>query len=91
MKLQIFILAIGIAVSAGAVSAELHRSDTSSTPSTLVAVSDSSLKSPVTTPHLSTLATPSQLSLKTSVPKRAIKPLRLSIKPSINGTLGDDD
>ena len=53
MKLQVFILAIGVAVSAGAVSAELHRAATVAAVTQVagapIAASQSALQQPLTT------------------------------------------
>lgn len=77
MKLQIFILAIGIAVSAGAVEAELNRASHS-------AITSQSVSAPISA---------SQSSLKQSTtPAATTTPTLLNgVKPSIKGgNLGDD-
>lgn len=60
MKLQVFILAIGVALSAGAVGAELHRAANLATVSGVVgnpiAASQSALQQPLTTSSQITLS-----------------------------------
>ena len=91
MKLQIFILAVGVAVSAGAVTAELNRS-TTGTPATQVA-SALVIASP-SSPKPATTKTP--ISVPQTAPAQSITKVSTALlsgaKPSITGSSsGEND
>lgn len=97
MKLQIFILAVGVAVSAGAVTAELNRvpsgNPVTQITSTLVSASPSSPSSP-SSPKRSDTSTP--ISVPQTAPAQPITKvstvLLYSAKPSITGiSSGEND